>query len=141
MEGRVYLCSWTTLEHGYKIVLSNRPSVSTTAGDVPEAGGELLYWSIGELFGDGEPNLEYDRPPPRAGLQERYLGPDIVKVVTPRRFAVEEPDSPFPARSMFGMWGKYFRANGRTAFLRAGSARMRGCSVNHVRCCAKSWLG
>lgn len=94
MEGGVYLCSWTATERGFTIVLNVRPSITAT-GETFEEAEERFCIALGEQFGDGEPNLEYDRPPPRAGLQQRYLGPDIIRVVTPRGFAVDNSTAVF----------------------------------------------
>jgi len=70
MEGRVRLCSWTTLEHGYKIVLSNRPSVSTTAETFAEAEENFCIFSESflALLSDEERSALNVRPVLRATL-------------------------------------------------------------------------
>jgi hypothetical protein len=59
MEGRVYVCSWSSTDTGFRVWVKRRPKVFA-AGETFEIADELLSDAICAATGDGESIHEYD---------------------------------------------------------------------------------
>src|ERR687894_425342 len=72
MEGRVYVCSWSVTQAGFRVWVKRRPKVFAE-GETFEIADELLSDAICAATGDGESIHEYDPQPPTSAAQPGLL--------------------------------------------------------------------
>lgn len=80
MEGGVYKATWSKIGRDYKIQLITHPNISATESSLQTA-EEFILDQITEVLGDGEAVLEYSPRLPLSELENKFIGPDIVRLV------------------------------------------------------------